>query len=66
MNTNRVNTYREKHRRCKTCIHATSGSYSWFCKAKNTGYIGELNKTKFKGFLCEIYSPKPFIDSVRR
>jgi hypothetical protein len=60
MNINRVNTYREKHSRCKTCIHASTGSYLWFCKAKNTLHKGDLRKTKIKGVLCEIYLPKNF------
>ncbi len=61
MSTNRINTYREKHRRCKTCIHAKQeGCYKWVCMAKNECFDGKLNKTTIKGIWCEIYSPRPF------
>lgn len=61
MNTNAVNTYRKKHRRCKTCVHAKQDGYcKWVCKAKNECFNGDLNETRIKGIWCEIYSPRPF------
>lgn len=53
-----VNEYRKRHPRCRTCEHALTGSYCWYCRAKNTRHRGELGNTTFKGILCPLYAPK--------
>lgn len=57
MNTEAVNTYRKKHRRCKTCVYA-QGTYNWICKAKNQRYNIDLDKSKTTGMFCKLYTPK--------
>lgn len=62
MNTNQdaVDKYRKQHKRCKTCVHASNGSCSWYCKAKQSRHFGDLYDTKIAGAFCKLYTPKSF------
>lgn len=60
--------YRNKHRRCRTCMFAQQNRYgsfyghSWFCKAKGQIHEGTVASLKLKGCLCDLYRPKPVED----
>lgn len=55
-----VNKYRNRHRRCKTCIHASDYRIIWCCNAKRSRHIGDLCDTRIAGAFCKLYSPAPF------
>lgn len=65
MNTDAVNKYRKKHRRCKTCIHASNSNAGWYCKAKHKRHIySDVYETTIAGVFCKVYSPE-LIDGRR-
>lgn len=55
-NEDRVNMYRESHRRCRTCVHAKVRSFEWECLAKKETHSGG-RIGRFKGCLCALYTP---------
>jgi hypothetical protein len=55
-----INEYREKHKRCKTCVYASQNNYDWYCLAKGTCYVGNVGDYALKGCFCELYKAKEF------
>lgn len=61
INQDTINKYRQKHRRCKTCVYENNERYYWYCKAKQKMHCGDVKETIFAGCFCKLYTPKLFI-----
>lgn len=56
-----VNEFREKHRRCRTCMFAKDPMSGFCCIAKGKKHYGkDLDRTKVAGMFCSIYRRKDF------
>ena len=57
----RINRYRKKHRRCRTCLHAknVSGQWAWICEAKQKWHnIEYVQEAGIKGCFCRLYESR--------
>ncbi len=52
-----VNTYRTRHKRCRTCTHSSNNYGGWFCNAKQKAHIGNVQDTMIAGCFCNLYDP---------
>lgn len=57
-----VKEYREKHRRCRTCIHSKNltdmlGVGNWACNVRKTTHLGTVEETILAGIFCPTYEP---------
>lgn len=57
MNTEAVNKYRKRHRRCKTCAYAREDIAGRYCVAKQSRHFGSVFDTVIAGKFCNLYIP---------
>lgn len=57
----RVNEFRKKHCRCRTCTFAKDSMSGFYCIAKGKRHYGkDLDSAKVAGMFCSIYRRKDF------
>lgn len=65
MSEAKVNKYRRKHKRCRTCKYGYTYNNNltthWECKAKNFKIACcDIKQLTTKGMFCKLYEPREF------
>lgn len=60
----KVNEYRKKHKRCRTCKHVSLQMFSTYdrCEAKGFRFQHSAADTVLRGCFCKLYEPKEYKD----